>query len=224
MSVVADTEKRLARRTTMSMETLEDLLLDQLKDIYNAEQQLVKALPRIARASNHGTLREAIENHLQETEGQVERLEQISQQLGVSLRGKKCKGMEGLIEEGKEVLQEDGPEPVLDAGIIAAAQKVEHYEICAYGTARTLAEQLGLSDVATLLEESLEEEKAADEKLTEISEGTILPEAQNLEGAEEDEDSEEYETEEEEAEPSRGRGRNGARRAAPSRRGARARA
>lgn len=156
------------------MNSLEELLHDQLKDIYNAEQQLIKALPRMARTASTPELKEAIEGHLEETRGQVERLEEIAAQIDITLRGKKCKGMEGLIEEGKEILEEDGDESVIDAGIIAAAQRVEHYEISAYGSARALAEQLGIAEVAELLQASLDEESAADEKLTTISEQIVL--------------------------------------------------
>lgn len=181
----------------MGLGTLEDLLEDQLKDIYSAEHQLLKALPRMAKGASAEALVEAIQSHLTETEGQIERLDQIAERLGISLKGKKCKGMEGLIEEGKEVLQEDGNEAVIDAGIIAAAQKVEHYEISAYGTARALAEQLGQNEIASLLEASRDEESAADEKLTEICESTIMPEASAG-------DDEESDSEEEEDQPRRG--------------------
>lgn len=157
------------------MNSLEELLHDQLKDLYSAEQQLVKALPRMARGVTTPELKAAIETHLQETEGQVERLEQVAERVGVTLRGKKCRGMEGLIQEGKELLESDGDETILDAGIIAAAQKVEHYEISAYGSARALAEQLGLSEVVDLLQATLDEESAADEKLTAISQESVLP-------------------------------------------------
>ena len=157
------------------MNSLEELLEDQLKDLYNAENQLTKALPRMARGASTPQLQKAIEAHLRETEGQIRRLDQIAQRLELNLRGKKCKAMEGLIEEGKEVLAEDGDETVLDAGIIAAAQRVEHYEISAYGSARALAEFLELPEVARLLQATLDEESAADEKLTQISQQVVLP-------------------------------------------------
>lgn len=157
------------------MNSLNDLLEDQLKDLYNAEHQLAKALPRMARGASTPQLQKAIEAHLRETEGQIRRLDQIAQRLEINLRGKKCKAMEGLIEEGKEVLEEDGNETVLDAGIIAAAQRVEHYEISAYGSARALAEVLELPEVVKLLQATLDEESAADEKLTQISQQVVLP-------------------------------------------------
>jgi ferritin-like metal-binding protein YciE len=172
----------------ITMDSLEALLHDQLKDLYSAEQQLTKALPRMARAVATPQLRQAIENHLRETEGHVDRLDRIAEHLEVSLRGKKCKGMEGLIEEGKEVLEEEGDESVLDAGIIAAAQRVEHYEISAYGSARALAERLGLSEVVQLLQESLDEESAADEKLTQISEQIVLDASPVVEGENEEDE------------------------------------
>lgn len=161
----------------MSMASLKDLLTDQLKDIYNAEHQLLKALPKMAKRASSDELREAFQGHLEETRGQIERLDQAAEHMGIALRGKKCKAMEGLIEEGKEVLEEDGPEGVIDSALIAAAQRVEHYEISAYGSARALAEKLELQDIVTLLQASLEEESACDEKLTQLSENTILPAA-----------------------------------------------
>ena len=157
------------------MNSLEELLEDQLKDLYNAENQLTKALPRMARGASTPQLQKAIEAHLRETEGQIRRLDQIAERLELNLRGKKCKAMEGLIEEGKEVLEEDGEDAILDAGIIAASQRVEHYEISAYGSARALAEALELPEVVRLLQATLDEESAADEKLTEISQQVVLP-------------------------------------------------
>lgn len=157
-----------------TMETLEDLLTDNLKDLYSAEKQLSKALPKMAKNASSQELKDAFESHLEETEGQIERLEKIAGMLDIKLSGKKCKAMEGLIEEGKEVLDADGSEPVLDIALIVAAQKVEHYEIAGYGCARTLAEQLGHSKVASLLQQTLEEEEAADEKLTKITKGSVM--------------------------------------------------
>lgn len=153
----------------MKLKSLQDLLVDCLKDLYSAEGQLIKALPRMARAASSAELRAGFEEHLEQTRGQAERLERIAEQLGVTPRGKKCAAMEGLIEEGKELLQEDVEPAVLDAALIGAAQKVEHYEIAAYGTAREWAEQLGLTEAAGLLQETLDEEKATDEKLTELA-------------------------------------------------------
>ncbi len=157
------------------MDTLNELLEEQLKDIYSAENQLIKALPKMAKKATTESLKTAILSHLEETEGQVERLTQIGELLEIKMTGKKCKAMEGLIEEGKEVLEEDGQSPVIDAALIGAAQRVEHYEIAAYGTAKALAEHLGLDEVAKLLSETLDEESAADEKLSAISLEEVLP-------------------------------------------------
>jgi len=157
----------------MALENLQELLVHQLKDIYNAEQQIVKALPKMVKGVDNPTLAQALQTHLRETETQVQRLEQVFERLGMPARGKKCKGMEGLLEEGKEVLDEEGAPAVKDAGIIGAAQKVEHYEISAYGTAKSMAELLGLSQVVELLDTNLQEEVAADELLTRIAEGQV---------------------------------------------------
>jgi ferritin-like metal-binding protein YciE len=162
---------------TMKLQTLAKLLEDQLKDLRSAETQLTKALPRMAKKASSAGLKQAIVSHLEETKHQVERLDRIGQSLGIKLTGKRCKAMEGLIEEGAEVLEAEGPGPVIDAALIAAAQRVEHYEISAYGTARTLAEHLGHGDVVELLQETLDEESAADEKLTSLSVDEILPSA-----------------------------------------------
>ena len=151
-------------------EGLKELYIDELKDLYNAESQLVKALPKMAKAASSDELRQGFEEHLEQTKGHVQRLEKIFQALGESPKGKKCKGMEGLIEEGSEVMEEDYEGSVLDAALIGAAQRVEHYEIAGYGTVRSMAESLGESDHVSLLEETLEEEKATDEKLTELAE------------------------------------------------------
>jgi ferritin-like metal-binding protein YciE len=156
---------------------LEELLVDELKDLYSAENQIIKALPRMAKACDSPELKRAFERHLEETRRQVERLNQIGTTLDIKLTGKKCKGMEGLIEEGKELLEEDLDENALDAGLIGAAQKVEHYEIAAYGTARTHAEMLGYTKVARLLQQTLDEEGATDKKLTALAESIINIEA-----------------------------------------------
>ena len=148
---------------------LEELLEDELKDLYSAENQLVKALPKMAKAASSPELRRALERHLEETKRQVERLNQIGESLEMKLTGKKCKGMEGLIEEGKELLEEDFDEDTIDAGLIGAAQKVEHYEIAAYGTARTHASLLGYNKVAKLLQQTLDEEGNTDKKLTQLA-------------------------------------------------------
>jgi ferritin-like metal-binding protein YciE len=162
----------------MEMESLKELYVEELKDLYSAEKQLVKALPRMAKNATNPELQEAFTKHLEETEGHVERLEQIFEMLGERAGGKKCKGMEGLIEEAKELLQEDAAEEVLDAGLISKAQHVEHYEIAGYGTVRTYAQQLGLDDQAELLQETLEEESKANELLTQIAESSVNLEAE----------------------------------------------
>lgn len=157
----------------MPLDNLQSLFENELKDIYNAEKQLVDALPRIAKAANSPELSSAITSHLRETEGHVERLEKILRSLDMPARGKKCKGMEGLLEEGKEMLEEDGQDPVKDAAIISAAQRVEHYEIAAYGCLIAYAEILGHNDAARLLGQTLKEEEAADKKLNDLAEGGI---------------------------------------------------
>jgi ferritin-like metal-binding protein YciE len=146
-----------------------DLLIEELKDLYSAEAQLVKALPKMAKAADSEELRQAFENHLQQTEVHVERLEKIGKQLDESLKGKKCKAMEGLVEEGKDVMEEDAAPALLDLALISAAQKVEHYEIAGYGTARTLAEISGEEQIAQILQETLDEEGETDKLLTEIA-------------------------------------------------------
>jgi ferritin-like metal-binding protein YciE len=165
----------------VKLPSIAKLLEDQLKDIYNAETQLVKALPKMAKKATTKALKEAITSHLEETKHQVERLDEIGQTLSIKLAGKKCKAMEGLIEEGAEVLEAEGPGPVIDSALIAAAQRVEHYEISAYGSACALARRLGHEDIVGLLHETLEEESAADEKLTALSEEIILPAAAGVE-------------------------------------------
>ncbi len=155
----------------MKQNTLKELYLDELRDIYNAENQLVKALPKMAEAATSDDLRSGFEEHLKQTQGHVQRLEQIFNNLGEKPTGKKCKGMEGLVKEGKEMIEEEGLEgETLDAGLISAAQRVEHYEIAAYGCVRTYANLLGQNDAAELLEATLEEEKETDEKLTTLAE------------------------------------------------------
>ena len=156
---------------------LEELLVDELKDLYSAENQIIKALPKMAKAAGSPDLKRAFERHLEETKRQVERLDQIADQLGLRLSGKKCKGMAGLLEEGSELIAEDPDRDALDAGLIGAAQKVEHYEIAAYGTARTHAEMLGYNKVARLLQQTLNEEGATDKKLTQLAESIINVEA-----------------------------------------------
>jgi len=168
------------------MSKLRETFLNQLMDIYDAEKQLVKALPKVAKAADHGELKEAFEMHLEETEGHGERLEQVFEIIGESAKGKKCKAMAGLLEEGQEVINEaEG-----DAALICAAQKIEHYELAGYGCLHTWARLLGEDDAADLLEETLEEEKAADEKLTELAENIINVEESEGEGESEDEEKE----------------------------------
>jgi ferritin-like metal-binding protein YciE len=157
----------------MPLDNLQSLFENELKDVYNAEKQLVDALPRIAKAASSPELADAITSHLEETKGHVQRLEQIMRSLDMPARGKKCKGMEGLLAEGKEILEEDGEDSVKDAGIISAAQRVEHYEMAAYGCLRTYAEILGHPEAARLLDQTLKEEEAADEKLSQLAEGGI---------------------------------------------------
>ena len=161
----------------MKLKTLEDLLHHELQDLYSAETQLVKALPKMAEAAENEDLRAAFEEHLEQTKTHVERLEEAGEILGKKLTGHTCKAMKGLIEEGSDMIAEDAEPSVKDAGLIGAAQRVEHYEIAGYGTARTLAEQLGKDDIAELLEETLEEEKETDERLTELAESHINAEA-----------------------------------------------
>jgi len=174
----------------MHMDSFDKLYVDQLKDVYSAEKQLTKALPKMAKAATSPELRTALEEHLHVTRRQVERLEGIFKDLGKPATGKTCKGMAGLIEEGEEVLQEDGDPQVIDAGIIAAAQRVEHYEIAAYGTLRTFAETKGDKKAARILEEILNEEKEADELLTRIAESSVNVEARDVDEDEWDEDEE----------------------------------
>ena len=157
----------------MALDSLQSLFLDELKDVYHAEKQLVRALPRLAKAASSPQLRDAFTQHLRETEGQVQRLERVFKELGQTPRAKKCEGMAGLVEEGKKILEEDGEPAVIDAALIAAGQRVEHYEIAAYGCLRTYAQLLGLSKAAELLQQSLDEEEAADEKLNALAEGGI---------------------------------------------------
>src|ERR1700686_413545 len=153
----------------MEHQALKELYIDELKDIYNAENQLVKALPKMAKAANSEELRTGFEEHLEQTRGHVQRLEQIFKELGEKPSGKKCKGMEGLVAEGQEMMSEDFEDDVMDAALISAAQRVEHYEIAAYGTVRTYAELLGEDTAAQLLEQTLEEEKETDQKLTDMA-------------------------------------------------------
>jgi ferritin-like metal-binding protein YciE len=161
----------------MKFNTLHEVLTDYVRDLYNAENQLVKALPKMAKAASTPELRAAFESHLEETERQVERLERVAEGLGIKPKGKTCHAMKGLIEEGQEVISNTGDPAAKDAALIGAAQKVEHYEIAAYGTARTFARVLGETLAAQLLQETLEEESAANEKLTAIAQSGLNEEA-----------------------------------------------
>jgi ferritin-like metal-binding protein YciE len=162
----------------MSLDTLQDLYVHELKDLYNAENQLLKALPKMAEKASNTELRQGFEKHLEQTKEHVRRLETIFDDLGRGAQGQHCKGMEGLIEEGEEILKEDAEEDVRDAALIAAAQRVEHYEIAGYGTVRTYARQLGFDEHARLLQQTLDEEGETDKLLTRMAESRINPEAE----------------------------------------------
>lgn len=155
----------------MQKDSLKQLYIDELRDLYNAETQLVKALPKMAKASSNAELRQGFEEHLRQTSEHVSRLEQIFEMLGEKPTGKKCLGMEGLVKEGAETMQEEYEDAVMDAAIIGAAQRVEHYEIAGYGTVRAFAEQLGESEHVSLIEQTLQEEKETDDQLTQLAEG-----------------------------------------------------
>jgi ferritin-like metal-binding protein YciE len=162
----------------MRLETLRDLYVEQLNDLYSAETQLVEALPKMAKAASNSQLQTAFKEHLKQTEGHVMRLEQIFQALGVKAKDQKCKGMEGLITEGEEMIKMKGDQGAIDAGLIAAAQRVEHYEIAGYGCVRTYAQMLGEQTGMRLLQQTLDEEGAADKKLTQLAESVINLEAE----------------------------------------------
>ena len=169
-----------------SVDSLEELFQDELKDIYDAEKQLTKALPKLAKKATAEELRRALQDHLRETEQHVKRLEEVFEQLGMPARGKKCIGMQNLLKEGDEMIAEAEEDATRDAVMIASAQKVEHYEIASYGTVRTWANVLGKRDIAGILEDTLEEEKDADQKLTSIAESFV-----NAASAQEGDDEEE---------------------------------
>jgi ferritin-like metal-binding protein YciE len=173
------------------MGTLHEAFVDELRDTYDAEKQLTKALPKMAKAANSPELRDAIESHLEETRQQVERLEQVFTSLEEKPRGKHCEGIAGIIEEAQAMMKEDFDEPTADAVLIAAAQRAEHYEMAAYGTLVAWARAMGHDEAADLLQETLDEEKAADEKLNTLAEGGINEQA--AEGAHQDEEEEEEE-------------------------------
>jgi ferritin-like metal-binding protein YciE len=179
----------------MAIETIEELFIEEIRDLYDAEKQLVKALPKMAKAASSEELKTAFQEHLEVTKGQVQRLEQVFELMDEKAKGKPCKAMKGLIEEGNEVAEEDALEQFTDLALIGAAQKVEHYEIAGYGTVRTMAEQMGNTEVAGLLEETLKEEEATDEKLTEIAKSIY----EEVSTTSEDETEEEEEEEDVEA-------------------------
>jgi ferritin-like metal-binding protein YciE len=163
--------------SSAALNTFDDLFVEQLQDLYDAEQRITKALPKMAAAAHDPALRSAFEEHLRQTENQVTRLEKVFQSIGQSTKNKTCEGVKGIIEEGEEIVSGKGDPDVKDAGLIAAAQRVEHYEIAAYGTARAFAQRLGKSEAARLLEETLAEEKETDKKLNMLAERAINPKA-----------------------------------------------
>jgi ferritin-like metal-binding protein YciE len=160
------------------LSSLDDLLVHELQDMYNAEGQILKALPKMTKTASNAELKAAFEEHRIQTEGQVTRLEQVFELLGISPKGRKCEGMAGLLEEGKQVIEQDADAAVKDAALIAAAQKVEHYEIAAYGCLCTYAEMLGYDQVHELLGRNLDEEETTDQRLTALAESVINPEAE----------------------------------------------
>jgi len=172
------------------LNTLHDLFEDELRDVYDAEKRILKALPKMAKAAGDEQLRDAFTTHLEETRGQVERLEQVFASLDLKVKGKRCMGMEGILAEGSELMDEDGEEAVLDAGLIASAQRVEHYEITAYGSLMAWAKVLGYNDAVELLGENEREEKAADEKLSALGESVINQQAAARGNEQEDEEEE----------------------------------
>jgi ferritin-like metal-binding protein YciE len=179
-------------------QTLRELMIDEIRDLYDAERQLVKALPKMAKGATSDELRGLIEGHLAETEEHVKRIEQAFELLDENVRGKHCAGIAGIIEEGGDLLEEDFDGAVLDAGIIAGAQRAEHYEIGAYGSVIAWAKLLGEDEVATLLSDTLEEEKAADQKLSDLAESSVNSEAAAMADEEGDDDDEDTDDEDEE--------------------------
>ncbi len=153
----------------MAVKTVQDLFVEELRDIYHAEKQLLKALPKMAKNASHGELKQTFELHVEQTRGQVERLEQVFEQLDVAKRGRRCEAMEGLIEEARSTMEDIEDKNVLDVGMIINAQKIEHYEIAGYGSLVSLAKQLGHKEVASLLEQTLNEEKETDQKLNKVA-------------------------------------------------------
>jgi ferritin-like metal-binding protein YciE len=174
----------------MQENSLQELYVEQLRDLYNAENQLVKALPKMARAARSEALRQGFEHHLEQTKGHVDRLEQVFSAMSENPKGRKCAGMEGLLEEGEEVIKEQSSSDALDAGLIASAQRVEHYEIAAYGTVRSFAEFLE-NEAVDLLQQTLDEERETDEKLTELSKEVNAQAMDAAHAAETEQESEE---------------------------------
>jgi len=198
----------------MAANSLQELYVEQLRDLYDAEQQIIKALPKLIEAAQSEELSDALNEHLEVTRKQAERVAKICQELDEDVKGEKCKGMEGVIKEGSELVEEIEDEDVRDAAIIAAAQRVEHYEMAGYGTARTFATLLGYDDAAQMLEETLDEEKEADQKLSELAEQLNSEAMEEGEGDEEEAGTEEAEADAEEtpAKPKRStRAKSGAR-------------
>ncbi|MBV8214256.1 MAG: ferritin-like domain-containing protein [Verrucomicrobia bacterium] len=168
------------RLTSLKLESVQDLFLAELRDLYNAENQLVDALPKMADAASSTELKNAFTHHLEETKKHVTRLDDVFKDLNEDPKGETCEAMKGLVKEGEEFIQAKGEPEVRDAGLIGAAQRVEHYEMAGYGTARTLAQRLGLQEVAKILDTTLKEERAADEKLTTVAEGNVNPTAAKM--------------------------------------------
>lgn len=168
--------------------TLHDAFIDELRDTYDAEKQLTKALPKLAKAASDSKLRQAFESHLKETHGQIVRLERVFESLGEKVRGKHCDGIAGIIEEGKSIMEEDFDDTTMDACLIAAGQRAEHYEMAAYGTLVAWAQAMGHSEAAKLLQQNLDEEKAADKKLSSLAEGGINQDAADAAESEEDDE------------------------------------
>jgi ferritin-like metal-binding protein YciE len=188
----------------MAQKTLKEAFIDEVRDTYDAERQLTKALPKMAKAATAPELKEAFTSHLEETRGQIERLEKVFEMLGERARGKHCAGIAGIIEEGASIMEEDFDEATMDAALIAGGQRAEHYEMAAYGTLVAWARELGHMEVAEFLQETLEEEKTADEKLSLLAQNGINPDA--AKGA----DDEEEDEEEEDRKPARKSARGGA--------------
>lgn len=172
---------------TPALNSLSELFIHEMRDLYSAEQQLVDAIPEMAEAASHSDLRDTFNTHLKETRSQLQRLEDIFGEMNVDPEGKWCEAMEGLIDEGQEIIEQSGQEAVKDAALIAAAQRIEHYEISGYGTVRTYAEELGYDDIADVLDNILSEEKNADQQLNEIALGGWLSEGVNVEAQRETE-------------------------------------